>query len=89
LSQAYDIALLSQNPGACHVAADLAVDMVEKKTTQNKIRPAKAHVAHGPQRYIFLGLFLAGPTYYLLLFNECSLYKFSAHTNSARTIQPI
>ncbi len=77
------------------MAADLAVDMVEKKTSQNKIRPAKAHVAHGPQIFFFLGLFLVGPAYYLLLFNECSLYKFSAHTNSAhmiflaRTIQPI
>jgi hypothetical protein len=43
LSQAYDIALLSQNPRPCHMAADMA-----EKTSQNEIWPAKA-VAEPPK----------------------------------------
>ena len=79
LSQAHDIALLSQNPRACHVAADMA-----EKTSQNKIWPTKGHVAHGPQ--IVFGLLLAGPLFHFFgpyFFYACSPYNFSSPYTSA------
>jgi hypothetical protein len=68
------------------VAADMALTWQKRKTSQNEIWLAKAHVAHGPHKYF--GLLLVGAIFHFFL-PIYFFYNGSPYSFQHIPIQPI